>query len=71
MLHISTPSSSDTYKTRGVVISYGFGIAKSFHSWVSLNDLIFEGALENKTKGCVSSRPAGGDLSPMLQGKGA
>lgn len=52
----SSPHSSlsrpGTHKTRGVVVPYGFGIAKSFHGWVSLDDLILEGALEKKTKGC-------------------
>lgn len=65
--HTSSHSSLSrwgTHKTRGVVIPYGFGIAKSFHGWVSLDDLILEGALENKTKGCVSSHTARGDLSP-------
>lgn len=39
-----------TYKTRGIVISQGFGISKSFQGWVRLNDLILQGSLEIKVE---------------------
>ena len=38
---IYNPGHNQTYKSRRIVISYGFCIAKCFQNWVGLHNLIF------------------------------
>lgn len=55
-----------TYKTGGVVISQSFGIAKGFHGWISLKDLIFEGTLGEATTEGLNDRTPDNILWKLL-----